>query len=76
MDDTQKTEFYEGLADILEVEASELSAEYAFEEGDWDSLAIISTVMLIDDVFDLQIDGNKLKGLATVGDVEAVIDAA
>ena len=42
------SEFYEGMAEILEVDASQVGPD--FELGDaWDSLAIVSTIALIDE---------------------------
>lgn len=70
------SEFYEGLAEILEVEPGEVNADLALDEGNWDSLAIVSTIALIDEVFDKTISGEVLEGCKTVGDLEKAIDAA
>lgn len=67
------SEFYEGLAEILEVEVEEVSADMTLEEGSWDSLAVVSTIALIDDVYDVTVHPNALGECKTVGQVEALI---
>lgn len=69
------SEFYEGMAEILEVEVSEIGPDY--ELGDaWDSLAIVSTIALIDEVFDKAIGAEVLENCNTIGDVEKAAQAA
>lgn len=68
------SEFYEGLAEILEVDEAAVTPE--LELGDsWDSLAIVSTIALIDDVHDIQVRPEKLADCKTVGDIEALVSA-
>ena len=69
------SEFYEGLAEILEVETNEINAELELDEGSWDSLAVVSTIALIDDVYDVTVHPNALGDCKTVGDIEALIAA-
>ncbi len=66
-------EFYEGLAEILEVEVDEISADTELEEGAWDSLAVVSTIALIDDVYDITVHPEKLSECKTVGDIEKLV---
>jgi acyl carrier protein len=69
------SEFYEGMAEILEVDASEIGPDY--ELGDaWDSLAVVSTIALIDEVYDKAIGADALQNCRTVGDVEKAAEAA
>lgn len=69
------TEFRNGLAEILEVDAGEL--EDGFELGElWDSLAIVSTLALIDEVHDVAVSAEDLAECKTVGDIQALISAA
>lgn len=70
------SEFYEGLAEILEVEVGEVSSDLALDEGNWDSLAIVSTIALIDEVYDKTISGEALENCRTVGDLEKAVEAA
>ena len=67
------SEFYEGLAEILEVDEAEVNPE--LELGDsWDSLAIVSTIALIDDVHDIQVRPERLAECKTVGDIEKLVE--
>lgn len=68
-------EFYEGLAEILEVEADAITPETTLDEGVWDSLAVVSTIALIDDVYDITVHPEKLGDCKTVGDIEALVAA-
>lgn len=70
------SEFYEGVAEILEVDPSEVTPELALDEGNWDSLAIVSTIALIDEVYDKTVSGEALEGCKTVSDLEKVAQAA
>lgn len=69
------SEFYEGLAEILEVEPSEVDPSLELTEDNWDSLAIVSTIALIDDVYDITVRPEKLADCKTVGDLEALVAA-
>lgn len=68
------SEFYEGMAEILEVDAGQIGPD--FELGDaWDSLAIVSTIALVDEVYDKAISAEALENCKTVGDVEKAAQA-
>lgn len=70
------SEFYEGLAEILEVEIVDITPELELEaEGSWDSLAVVSTIALIDDVYDVTVHPNALTDCKTVGDIEKLVAA-
>ncbi|WP_447930986.1 acyl carrier protein [Sphingopyxis fribergensis] len=69
------SDFRSGLAEILEVEAGEL--EDGFELGElWDSLAVVSTLALIDEVHDVSVSAEDLAECQTVGDIRKLVDAA
>lgn len=68
------SEFYEGLAEILEVEPAEVKPDLELGEN-WDSLAVVSTIALIDDVYDVQVRPEKLADCKTVGDVDKLVAA-
>jgi acyl carrier protein len=61
------------LAEILEVEPEQLTPDLSLEEGNWDSLAIVSTIALIDEIYDHTVSADALGECKTVGDVEALI---
>lgn len=68
-------EFYEGLAEILEVELQEVNSEMELEEGSWDSLAVVSTIALIDEVYDRAVGADALAECKKVSDIEKLIAA-
>jgi acyl carrier protein len=65
--------FYEGLAEILEIDVTEISPSLDLTTLDWDSLAFISTIALVDDCFNVMLDGQSLAGCQTVADIEKLI---
>jgi len=67
------SEFYEGLAEILEVDEAEVNSDLPLGDS-WDSLAIVSTIALIDDVHDIQVRPEKLADCKTVGDIEKLVE--
>ena len=67
------SEFYEGLAEILEVEVEQVTPSLSLEEGNWDSLAVVSTIALIDEVYDETVSAEALGDCKTVADIEALI---
>jgi acyl carrier protein len=69
------SEFYEGMAEILEVDPSVISSAFEFHGGKaaWDSLAIVSTIALVDDCFGIMLKGDALMNCLTVADIEGLI---
>jgi acyl carrier protein len=68
------TEFYEGLADILEVDVATINPDLELNSsGNWDSLAVVSTIALIDEVFDEAVNADSLADCVTVGDIERLV---
>ena len=60
----------EMLADVMNVEVSELSEDMELKDiAKWDSLASISFIVLLDDEFDKQISAGELKSCKTIGDL-------
>lgn len=66
--------FYEGLAEIFEIDVSEVKPELDLQETGWDSLAIVSTIALVDECFNVMLDGQSLAACGTVADIEKLID--
>jgi acyl carrier protein len=66
------SEFYEGLAEILEVDVDQVTPDMELGEG-WDSLAVVSTIALIDDVHDVMVDPERLAACTSVGDIEKLV---
>lgn len=62
-------QFVDMMKEILGLE-TELSMETRFRElEEWDSLAYLSTIAMIDDEYDIVINANEFKELETIGDI-------
>lgn len=68
-------EFYEGMAEILELEPSEIRPDLSLEEVSWDSLAVVSTIALVDDVYGVTLNPNALAECSTIADIERLAEA-
>ena len=69
-------EFYEGMAEIFEIDLSEVKPELNLQANNWDSLAIVSTIALVDDCFNIMLDGKSLGACETLADIEKLIEAS
>lgn len=66
--------FLENFKEILEVEDRDLSLEDNFRDyPEWDSLANLSAIAMIDDEFGVVIDNNEFKKINTLGELLAAI---
>lgn len=62
--------FLAQLKEVLEVEDRELLLTDKFREyEEWDSLAFLSVIAMIDEEYDVLIEGKDFKKLETLGDV-------
>lgn len=62
--------FIENLKDVLEIEDRNLSMNDNFREYDeWNSLAYLSVIAMLDEEYDVQIEEAEFKKLQTVGDL-------
>lgn len=58
------------LEDMLEIEEGELSLEQLLEDIDeYDSMAKLSLIVLMEDEFEVKLTGEVIKGFVTVGDI-------
>ena len=58
------------FAETLEIENENISPETIFRDLEqWDSLAYLSVIAMIDEEFDIQIEGAEFKELKTIGDL-------
>jgi len=69
------SEFYEGVADIFEVDVATVGPDFDLVAAGWDSLAIVSMIALVDDCFGVTLDGQALTGCGKLADVEALVQA-
>lgn len=64
------------LKDVLEVEDRDLNLTDAFRDyPEWNSLAFLSVIAMIDEEYDVIIEGKEFKKLETVGDIVNAINA-
>ena len=59
--------FLKDLAEVLEVNPSELEEDdFEFTSEVWDSLTVLATIALVDEHFDIAIDGSDLMDCTSV----------
>jgi acyl carrier protein len=68
-------ELYVGLADIFEIDVEDIGPETSLEEHSWDSLAMVSTIALFDELFGKEVKVDALTACVTVADIEALAKA-
>lgn len=67
----EKDKFINSFAEALEIEdASNLSETTEFRNLDeWDSLAYLSIIAMLDEEYEVQIENAEFKKLQTIGDI-------
>ncbi|AKC68725.1 MULTISPECIES: acyl carrier protein [Pandoraea] len=68
--------FYAELAEVLEIDPATVGPDMALAEHNWDSLAIVSTIAIVDEIFNVTLDGSALGKCEKVSDIEALIEKA
>ena len=69
-----KSQFITAVAEILEIDPSNLSGSEILEEvGNWDSLSIISFVAMVDSELKLIVDPEKLRQSKTINDLAGLV---
>lgn len=72
--DTQA--FLDQMKDVLDIEDRDLSLDDEFKSYDeWDSLAYLSTIAMIDDEYGVVISAAEFRTLITLGDIVKAIEA-
>ncbi|NMW21096.1 MAG: acyl carrier protein [Chlorobiaceae bacterium] len=67
--------FIELFKETLEIEDDSVQLNTEFRKlSQWDSLAFLSLIAMIDEEYDVVIEGNDFKKLITVGDVISEIE--
>ena len=66
-----KEEFLKSMAEILEIE--KIDENFILSDDIWNSLAVISTIALIDENFNITISGDLLNNCKTIGDLWKLI---
>ena len=68
-------EFIENFAEAIDVESSNLTVETEFRTLDeWDSVAYLSVIAMMDEEYDIQIEMSQFKQLKTLGAVAEYIE--
>lgn len=69
-------EFLANVKDAVEIEDREISLDDEFRSyEEWSSLAFLSLIAMIDEKYDVILDGNRFKALHTLRDVLEAIKA-
>ncbi len=66
--------FYEEFSSLLGVETIEISKNSILSEFEWDSMALISTMALIDEIFGIVVSGDQLTECVSVGDILKLVE--
>lgn len=66
-------EFLSQLATIVEVK--ELRPDQPLTDGNWDSVAIMSTIALVDEHFDISLSGADLSGCTTPQEILDLVES-
>lgn len=66
--DTQK--FIDLFAEALDIEASDLTVDTEFRTlPEWDSMAYLSIIAMLDEEYEIQIENAEFKTLKTLNDI-------
>ena len=71
----EKTHKIELLAEILDQDPEDIKENMALEEIDeWDSLAILSFIAMMDEEFEKDVSRKEIQQLVTISDVLAMME--
>ena len=70
---SNKDEFLEQLAEALDIDSSLLKPDLLLDDIDWDSLAVISTIAIVDSVYGKMLSGEKIQKCSTFADILSLI---
>ena len=63
------------LEDMMELDEGDLTVDKALDDIDeYDSMAKLSLIVLMEDVFGVKLTGDVIKGFETVGDIVALMN--
>ncbi|MEB0139365.1 MULTISPECIES: phosphopantetheine-binding protein [unclassified Undibacterium] len=69
-------EFFEGMAEILEIDVAQVNPALELASYAWDSLAVVSCMALVDDVYNVMLDGQALAKCEKLSDILLLVEAA
>jgi acyl carrier protein len=67
------SDLYQGLAEILELEPVQINRDLRLEDTIWDSMAVVSTIALVDELYDEPLGADALSECQTIGDIEDLV---
>ncbi len=67
------TRFKAEMAEIFEIDESAIQPDMVLTADNWNSLAIVSTIALADDLYSVLLSGQALSKCKTLGDVTMLI---
>lgn len=68
-------DFIEKFAEAIDIEVAELTADTEFRAlEEWDSVAYLSVIAMIDEEYDMQIEMTTFKTLKTLGAIAEYIE--
>ena len=71
----EKANKIELLAEILDVETDEIQEDMNLVDvGDWDSVAILSFIVMMGEEFNKEVTGEEVRKLVTVSDALAMME--
>ncbi len=68
-----QSNFIQELAVILDVPPEEMNEDFRINDGRFDSLALVSTMALIDEHYGVTVDSKLLRQCNTVSDIMEVV---
>ena len=69
----KKEEFLEDLAEVFEVDKDTLLNEFEWSPDNWDSLAIVSTIALVDQYFNVTLEVEDFIGTTSLEEFMGII---
>jgi acyl carrier protein len=67
--------FLNDLASLLETAPESIGPDYPLNDSNWDSVAVISGIALIDKHFDTTVPGDALASCGSVGELLGLIQS-
>ncbi|MPN45198.1 hypothetical protein SDC9_192765 [bioreactor metagenome] len=70
----EHNKFFEKMAEILDVSRESMDSNMTLDRETWDSLAVLGTIALIDEVYDVTLPVRKLNKCATIKEILDLIE--
>lgn len=67
--------FNQLMAEVFEVNKELIDNEFELNKDNWDSLAILSTIAIIDELYGITVPGTALFGCKTIGEIQKLVQS-